>query len=111
MSNKKNNKQTTIEMIEKRHALTADIIQKAAEKYQREAEEKKIVQITSIFNQLDRLEGQAVNRLREVRELEKRQKAHLLALNKAKEEFIQTADIEQLQNALLEIGLRIVSVD
>lgn len=112
MGNKKNNKQTTtIEMIEKRHALTADIIQKAAEKHQREAEEKKIEQITSIFEQLDRIEGQALTRLREIREMEKRQKTHLMAINKAKEEFIQTADIDQLQDALLEIGLRIVRVD
>ena len=112
MSNKKNNKQTTtIEMIEKRHDFTADIIQKAAEKHQRESEEKKIKEIMSIFEQIDHIESQQVAELRMIREQEKRQKARLLALNKAKEEFIQTADVDQLRDALLEIGLRIVRVD
>ena len=110
MSNKKNNKQNSLEQIIANHTMTADIVKKAAEKYHKEAEEKNIKRVTAVFAEIDRLEGQAVNHLREIREMEKRQKAHVVAVNAAKEEFMRTGDVDQLKKNLRELGI-IVMVD
>lgn len=110
MSNKKNNKQNSLEQIIANHSMTADIVKKAAEKYQKEAEEKNIDRVTAVFAEIDRIEDRAVCRLREIREMEKKQKAHVVAVNAAKEKFMCTGDVDQLKKDMRELGI-IVMVD
>lgn len=110
MSNKKNNKQNSLEQIIANHSMTADIVKKAAEKYQKEAEDKNIERVTAVFAEIDRIEGRAVYRLREIREMEKKQKAQVVAVNAAKEEFMRTGDVDQLKKNMRELSI-IVMVD
>lgn len=110
MSNKKNNKQNSLEQIIANHTMTADIVKKAAEKYQKEAEEKNIERVTAVFAEIDRIEGSAVYRLREIRESEKKQKMRVVAVNAAKEKFMRTGDVDQLKRDMYELGI-IVMVD
>lgn len=110
MSNKKNNKQNSLEQIIANHSVTADIVKKAAEKYHKEAEEKNIERVTAVFAEIDRIEGRAVCRLREIREMEKKQKTHVVAVNAAKEKFMRTGDVDQLKKDMRELGI-IVMVD
>ena len=103
---KKNNKQnSSLQQIIANHTMTADIVKKAAEKYQKEAEEKNIERVTAMFAEIDRIEGQAVCRLREIREMEKHQKAKVVAINAAKENFVRTGDVDQLAEQLRPLGV------
>lgn len=108
MSNKKKNKQNSLEQIIANHTMTADIVKKAAEKYQKEAEEKNIERVTAVFAEIDRIEGQAVCRLREIREMEKKQKAKVVAINTTKETFMQTGDVDQLIEQLNSLGFYLI---
>lgn len=108
MSNKKNKKQNSLEQIIANHSMTADIVKKAAEKYHKEAEEKNIERVTAVFAEIDRIEGQAVCRLREIREMEKKQKAKVVAINTAKEAFMQTGDVDQLIGQLGSLGFCLI---
>src|SRR5690606_16631576 len=100
MEKKKKAGSTLDELIAKQTTTTADAISAAAAKYaarQEEAQSEKIIQNLGIIDQA--MSGQ-VDELRRLRAAEKAQGKKVLALEEAKQQYLQDADWDKFNESL-----------
>jgi hypothetical protein len=74
------------------------VLKAAIEKHKAEQEERAAADMLENLRQVDQIMLACVNDLRSIRKKEARQRAFVLEINKAKEEFLKDGDIQKFKN-------------
>ena len=85
-------KKSTIDQILAQHTPTNKAIASAAAMYSARKEAEQAEQIVANLEQIDEVERRTVEELRAIRKAEKAAKERVLAINKAKEDYLKDAD-------------------